>query len=455
MPPRSSRPRGSAPGRLLLAAVVALQAVVLTADLPTARVQEAAAPPAATTRARVAPPLAEPSAQPVQERTRAVEQLLRERAAAVLRRDREAFLATVDPAATALRARQAALFDALAHVPLGRWDYVLHPEVEEPASSLLDRRYGADMWWAPGVVLRYALAGFDPRPVEVDHHLTFVRRDGRWLLAADDDFAGSGRPTPRALWDHGPVVAVRRAGVLVLGHPGQADLLRDIAALAVDAVPRVTRFWGEWGGRAVLVVPDDAREMAGLLGSNGDLSRLAAVATAELRGGRDEYDPTGDRVVVNPETFVGLGRLGRRVVLTHELTHVATRRASGPAVPAWLAEGVADVVGYSGLDLPRSVTAADLRREVRAGRVPPALPTQDDFAGDNPRLSASYESAELAVRLLVQRHGRSAVLRLYREVGARRGVSSDQALADGLRRLGTTPAAFTADWRAELSRQLG
>ena len=59
------------------------------------------------------------------------------------------------------------------------------------------------------------------------------------------------------------------------------------------------------------------------------------------------------------------------------------------------------------------------------------------------------------VRLLEQRHGRAAVMRLYREVGARRDVTSARALEDALARLGTTTAAFTADWRASLQRQLG
>jgi hypothetical protein len=281
-----------------------------------------------------------------------------------------AFLATVDPSSPELVARQAATFDALAQVPLGTWDYVLDPGSSSAPDERLDRRYGQGRWWAPSVALRYALAGFDERPVVVDHHLTFVLREDRWLLGADDDFALQGRATPRALWDRGPVAAVRGDGALVLGPPVQQRLMEQVASLTAAAVPRVTAAWGPWRERVVVLVPEDTEELAGLLGSDGDLSRIAAVATAELRGGRDEYDPAGDRVLVNPETFAGLGAVGRQVVLTHEVTHVATRRASGPAVPGWLAEGFADLVGYTGVDLPLSVTAADLAGEVRAGRVP-------------------------------------------------------------------------------------
>ena len=273
VPPRPSRSGRSGPGRAVLAIVAAVQAVVLGAAVAQQRSPEsdaasstlagpaATAAPAAPARPRTAPLLAEPTGQTGPERTQAVEQLLHARGRAVLRRDRAAFLAVVDPAAPALRARQAAAFDALAQVPLSSWDYVLDPATAE-RSAALDRRYGEGAWWAPGVVLRYAIAGVDQRPVEVEHHLSFVRRAGRWRLAADDDFAPAGRATPRALWDRGPVVAVRDAGVLVLGHPGQDDLLHDVARLAADAVPRVSDFWGPWSGHVVLVVPDDAAELA-------------------------------------------------------------------------------------------------------------------------------------------------------------------------------------------------
>jgi hypothetical protein len=251
------------------------------------------------------------------------------------------------------------------------------------------------------------------------------------------------------------VAAVRGDGVLVLGPPVQQRLMEQVASLTAAAVPRVSAAWGPWRERVVVLVPDDTEELAGLLGSDGDLSRIAAVATAELRGGRGEYDPAGDRVLVNPETFAGLGAVGRQVVLTHEVTHVATRRASGPAVPGWLAEGFADLVGYTEVDLPLSVTAADLAGEVRADRVPAALPADADFEGGSPRLSQAYQGAWLAVRLLDERHGRAALLRFYRAVGARRGVPAATAVEDALRaELGTTTAALTADWRASLSRRL-
>lgn len=417
--------------------------------------------PGSTTQARVAPPAQLPrpqSSQAREERERAVRLLLSDRAGALLRRDKASFLAVVDPAAGELRARQAALFEALEEVPLGTWRYSLDAGTERPSDSRLDRRYGRDRWWAPDVTLEYALDGYDERPTSVLHHLTFVKRDGRWLLGADDDFEDIGLGTPRALWDRGPVVAEKVDQVLVLGRPDARRLLRNVASITAAAVPRVDAVWGAgWRRGAVVVVPTDGEEMSELLGSDSDLSQIAAVATAELGGGAEEFDPSGDRILVNADTFTRLGGLGRRVVLTHELTHVAARRATGPAVPSWLAEGFADFVGYRDVDLPLALSARELRADVRAGRVPTSLPADGDFNGANESLAQAYEQAWLAVRLIAEKHGQDGLLRFYKAVGARRGgvapaVAVEQALQS---ELGITTAQLVADWRASLQRELG
>ncbi len=390
------------------------------------------------------------------ERDQEVERLLSTRTAAVLGRNREAFLGTVDPLADALMKRQAALFDALAEVPLGTWDYRLDPTNTKRANPKLDLRYGRGQWWAPTVTLSYLLAGFDDRPTIDEHHLTFVRRDGRWLLGADDDFEAAGAATTRALWDRGPVAAVRAPGVLALGHD-DSPLLRNVAAVASAAIPRVREVWGDkWTQKVVVIVPSSTRELSSLLDSTQDLSQIAAVASAKYEGAPDPDATAVDRILVNPETFPKLGQLGRRVVLTHEVTHVATRRATGPAMPAWLAEGFADYVGYKGLKVPLDVAARDLRKDVRAGRLPTALPLDDAFLGGSGSLAQAYEQSWLAVRLLVDRYGEADVVRFYRAVGASRGVAESEVLNTELQgEFGIDTAGFVAEWRASLQRQLG
>ena len=73
--------------------------------------------------------------------------------------------------------------------------------------------------------------------------------------------------------------------------------------------------------------------------------------------------------------------------------------------------------------------------------MPTALPVDADFEGGSPRLSQAYQGAWLAVRLLDERHGRDALLRFYRAVGARRGVPPDTAVEDALAEgmYGTSP----------------
>lgn len=419
-----------------------------------AAVRSAGPEPRAAGVQRVAPSAAELERTADTERAEQVQRLLEARSAAILDRDRTAFLATVDPLAAALLTRQAAMFDALEAVPLGSWVYRLDPLSARAAGAGLDTRYGRGQWWAPPVTLSYGLAGFDDSPTVDEHHLTFVRREGSWLLGADDDFDTVGASTPRALWERGPVVAVRAPGVLALGHRDTA-LLRDVASLASAAIPRVNEVWGQqWGKRVVVFVPSSAVEMASLIDSTQDFSQIAAVATAEVSA--ENGDDATERILVNPDTFTKLGQLGRRVVLTHEVTHVAARRATGPAVPAWLAEGLADYVGYKDVTVPLAVAAKNLRKDVRAGSLPTALPTDDAFSGGNPALAQAYEQSWLAVRLLVERYGEARMLAFYRAVGASEGAERSEVLSTELgRAFGIDDVRLTADWRAALQRQLG
>jgi hypothetical protein len=384
-------------------------------------------------------------------RTGAVRRLLAVRADAVLRKDRATFLTTVDPTETAFRAAQGRYVDALRAVPLASWEYALDPVRERAHTPALDARRGT--WWAPNVTLRYALTGFDRAPTLQPQGLTFVQRDGRWYVAADDDFAETGRRTTRDLWDGGQVIVARGASCLVLAHPRQAGVVTTLLAECDAAVPRVDAVWGrDWARRVVVLVPDSAAELARIVPDAGDLSQIAAVATAELVEPASGYHPVGDRVLVNPATFSELGPLGRRVVITHEVTHVASRAATGPQVPTWLVEGLADYVGYLGARVRLSVAAAELRTDVRAGTVPAGLPVDGDFDGARPDLAQVYQESWLAVSLVARRYGQAALLQLYREVGADPSAGALDRAMDKV--LGTTVAAFTAEWRADVLSRL-
>ena len=456
MSPRPASWSASPAAVRVLAAAIVLQ---LLAGLVGAAVVSTmpSVPERSADRARAVP--VEPSPTPDREalRERAVRDLLETRAAAVLARDRAAFLSVVDPTATAFLERQGRLFDALADVPLSAWYYDLDTRAEQGPNGELDRRHGAGRWWAPELALRYALTDVDRDPAYERHVLTFVERGGRWLLASDDDFAGTGGRTARSLWDTGPVIAVRGRSSLVLVRPDDRRLLTRLARATDSAVPRVNRVWGDdWQQAVAVLVPGSQSELAELLAKPGELSQIAAVATAELIDQSGRTTAVGDRIILNPPNFEGLGPVGRQVVLTHEVTHVATRQASGGAMPAWLVEGFADYVGYLEADVAVSVAARELRADVRAGRLPAALPADRDFRGDNPALAQAYEASWLAVVLLAEMYGEPAMLRFYRAVGASEAPTTAAALDRAFAEvLGTETAAFTAAWRDLLQRRLG
>ncbi|HVE74889.1 MAG TPA: hypothetical protein VNA30_07390 [Mycobacteriales bacterium] len=387
---------------------------------------------------------------PTKVRSLAVTDLLGARGSAVVARDRAAFLATVDPGAASFRTRQGRLFDALMQVPVERWSYELIATRERAADPELDRRY-PDGWWAPDVRLRYALTGFDAKPTSEDQYLTFVRRGSAWYVGADDDFAARGLDTARGLWDSGAIISKRGRHTLVLGHPGAEATMTRVARAVEDAIPRVSGLWRQpWAGKVVVLVPRDESELTSLVGSPQDLSQIAAVATAQHAPAPGDA-AVGDRILINPGPFARLGPVGRRVVLTHEVTHVATRSATGSAAPSWLVEGFADYVGYSGLDVPLRLAAAQVRAAVRAGRVPTALPGDGAFDGGQVDLAASYEQAWLAVRLLARTYGNASVVRFYRAAAQVSSSRRDAAVAAAFREtFGSDFEHFVARWVAEL-----
>jgi hypothetical protein len=386
-------------------------------------------------------------------RARAVRQTLADRAKAVTSRDRAAFLATLDPspAAAAFRAQQAQAFDGLLKLPIGTWSYVTDDEQSHVIDARLERLRGKDVW-APAVVLHYALKGFDSAPARAEQYFTFVPRGDRWLIASDDDFRDVGLSSDPGMWDGGELVVVKGKRSLVLGHPRSRGSLRTIADSVDAAVPRVTSVVGTgWAQKVVVLVPDSTEELRELLDRRTDFSQISAVATSQA-GEQDA--PVGARIIVNPPNFLGTSALTRRLTMTHEVTHVAVQGITGFFTPSWLSEGFAEHVGGTGVDLdvPRSVP--DLRAEVRAGRTPTQLPTEDDFEATNEDLGLAYSGAWLAVRLLVKRHGKAKVLQFFRETQKIDDAGEGEVAKAFQRAFGRDLDGFTREWSASLRREL-
>jgi hypothetical protein len=366
--------------------------------------------------------------------------MLDEHGRAMLERDKAAFLAGIDPRATAYRRRQARLFDAVANIPLSEWSYQFKRNTGRVLPAARRAALGPDAVTAK-VELRHQIAGYDATEVRHELNLTLAKRGARWQLAADDD---GPRPTT-GLWDFGAVTVVKGKRSLVLGL-GSRSALRRYARETDAAVPSVTKVWGrDWPQRAVVVVPENTKQMAAILGGKAAAySLVTAVATSVFESSARLR--SADRVVINPANFPQLSSVGRRVVLAHEVTHVATRKVSDASMPLWLTEGFADYVGYSGEDVSVRIVARQLLSEVRADRL--LLPTNAEFRARTAKVTIAYRRAWLACRFIADKWGQPALIRFYKAVGAS-AAAAPAAVAAGLRGvLGTTPGAFRAGWQA-------
>lgn len=385
---------------------------------------------AQATTVRPVAPRASQSPAPIAE----VQALLTTRGVALARHDKKAFLAGVDQPYVAGQSR---LYDNLRKLPLQVATYALDARVRLDAPT----RYGVPAFLG-SVVFTVQLAGFDQTPSVQTQYLTFVQRAGRWLLASDGDLAGG----TRGLWDLTAIDTLTSASVLVVYDPAERSLAAACLTAAQRAVRRVAAVWPSgWSRRVVIVVPSAAAVPA-LAQSSADLTHIAAVTTADFSAGGV---PTGSRVVVNSPTFRTLSR--PEVLLTHEITHVATRSVTTASTPLWLAEGFADYVAYRDAGLPVRTVARELAAGFGSRRLD-ALPVQSDFAG--PRLAVAYQESWLACRLIAARVGQAGLVRFYSVVGGA-GGDVDSAVAAGLREvLRMTPEQFVAAWRAYVATQV-
>jgi hypothetical protein len=356
--------------------------------------------------------------------------VLANRARAVREGDRMAFLATVGDAPAGFRDAQSRMYDNLRRLPLEGW------RERVVGTQAMDEEHAVVR-----VEARYRLRGFDRGDVARTRYLTLAPRGGTWTIAGDG--TSRGLTDDADIWDAGALTVVRSRSALVIGD---ATGLDGIAARLDAAVPDVTGVVGtDWARRVVALAPADPGLASALTGPGQSLGEIAALATVAPSAdkGRDE-----DRIVVSPGTFGRLNELGREVVLTHELTHVATGGARDRRTPLWLIEGFADYVGYRNVRIGVRSAAGELRREVAAGRVPAALPEAAAFSGGSPRLSQAYQESWLACRMVADRYGEATLVRLYRAAGR---VPEATALRDVL---GLTRERFTGIWRDYVKKEL-
>jgi hypothetical protein len=371
-------------------------------------------------------------------RLTAARNLLSARAAAVKARSRSAWMATVDRSGqegSGFRVRQSETFDNLVRLSLSRFSY----DAVQVARSLTPARIRevGPQAWAATVTGTYALPGPGRAGESFEATYTLVRRAGGWRIADDVDGV-----TSLQLWDLPGLRVLHGTSATVIGNAPEARM-QAYRTIADSAVRRVSAVWGDaWRSRVVVVTPSTDKEFAGLLARPVDkaLDQVAAITQGVTEAG---YRARADRVVINPEAFTALQPVGRRVVVTHELTHVAIRSSTTSPVPIWLTEGMADYVGYSGLDISRERVASELLTLVRAGKGPTELPTDVDFDPSRTTIAPSYSASWLAVSRLVDLYGESKVVAFYRHVASvttagGAGAADPDATAEAV-----FPASFT------------
>ena len=276
---------------------------------------------------------------------------------------------------------------------------------------------------------------------------TFVLRDGQWLIAADDDLEGR-RTTERNLWDYGPVEQTCGKNVALIQHPcheaGCIELGDSFMQLAEKRAPRGR---GNDGGvrgtgeSSCLRRRRDAR-FAGSSTSTMPISNFAAFAFSPYQ--KAGYSPA--RIVVDRTTLSGRSPDIIELILTHEMAHVATRKASGPHIPLWVEEGLAEWMSRTPGD------DADLyyANQVAAGAVQPRLPTDRQFRGGNPEeLFLHYQSSRTAVAYFIEQWGYGKFVRFYKVLGDSHNELGSRAkhLRSAMRRFtGLSPSQFETQW---------
>ena len=286
------------------------------------------------------------------------------------------------------------------------------------------------------VELAWRIGGFDEGISQMEVSMTLAESSGgAAFVSAAGDY---GNRAPLWLLEDLAVRQSRNALVMVAD---QAEADRFLA-LADRAVVDVKKVLPRWRGKLVVEVPASQDQLNRTLAANDDAYDAIAAITTTVDGSLSPSSPT--HIAVNPPVFGKLGGDGAQIVMSHEATHVATDAATS-SMPVWLLEGFADYVALAHVDLPVSVTASQILRDIRNAGVPDALPGAGDFDPTNQDLGAVYESAWLACRYLADRYGERNLIAFYN------AVERDSSVSKAFSRiLNTNEQRFTRGWQGYL-----
>jgi len=366
------------------------------------------------------------------------------RAKAVLQHDRISFLATVDGRDQAFYRSQAALYERMATVPFSAFAYTLPHPLRDLATERVRRRYGPAGAFVFPVEVTYRFRGQDASPVLARLFYTFAYRRAGWQIVGQDEL----RPRLRddvEIWDAGPVRTVATSRTLVVFHPGDAAVARRLLDVAERGYGQVAASWSaRWERKVVILVPRDQGEAQRMVRTR-DLSDVAAVTSSVVEAG-PSHQVLGNRIITNTSVMRRYATLDLQIVLTHEMTHVATRKV-GVGVPLYLVEGFADYTALRSFAVPLRATRPALAAAVGAGRFGGRLPSESQLLGRNAELA--YDEGSSFCLWVARSFGEGKLQALYRSFGDLDGDPGRRDEDVRFRRvLGISRAVAEARWAA-------
>ncbi|WUI28966.1 hypothetical protein OG976_02870 [Mycobacterium sp. NBC_00419] len=226
--------------------------------------------------------------------------------------------------------------------------------------------------------------------------------------------------------------------LISLGAGATDALLTRVAADIDEAVRAVESFWGtDWEHEIVVIATgSDAQFIAEAgLDPRRQWSDIAAVSVADSVD-LQHRRATGQRIVFSPGA-AAMSEASLRIVLTHELFHLAARTDTALDAPRWLVEGVADFVARPATPLPAGA-AADT-----------ALPTDAALDAAGPARAMGYDRAWWFARFVADSYGVDGLRRLYTEACGPGHPDFPTAVR---RALDTDIAGLSARWAQWLTR---
>jgi len=226
------------------------------------------------------------------------------------------------------------------------------------------------------------------------------------VIAADPHVAG---PPP---WLDGRLVFAEGSRVVLAADPGEAKYLPAVLPMAEKAAALNDKF-------ATTLNATQTRYRVYLAGEKQWHSWYGGVSDDWAIGVAQPIGQYGVDVVIRIAQLHGDPR-ELQLTLQHELGHVVTLTGATQAVgigDAWLAEGVAEYIGWSPLPATRSLRLASVRTVLHSGHRPasmiPALPGRNASlrAGD-----AFYGLSHFAVDCMAHRYGQAAMFKFVRQI---------------------------------------